>query len=195
MKSHSEDWKSDALRLVNHLKAGGVILSATDTVWGLGCDATNEEAVSKMAALKGRPEEKSFLALVGREGELDQLLPGLPDVAWDLIEASDRPITVVGTASSNHRLAPAMVRQDGTLGVRWVQSPYLQFILRGLGKPMASSSANRSSLPTPHRFSEIDANIVRSVAAIGEWGQDLEPGQPSMVVKFDGSGRFQVLRA
>jgi len=195
MKSHSEDWKPDALKLVKHLKAGGVILSATDTVWGLGCDATNDEAVSKMAALKGRPEEKSFLALVGSDGEMDQLLPGLPDAAWELVEASDRPVTVVGEAASNHRLAPAMVRPDGTLGVRWVQSPYLQFILRGLGRPMASSSANRSGSPTPRLFAEIDPVIANAVVAIGNWGQDLEPGEPSMVVKFDGSGRFQVLRS
>lgn len=195
MKSSAEDWKADALSLVKQLKAGGVILSVTDTVWGLGCDATNDEAVSRMASMKGRPEEKSFLALVGSEGEMDRLLPELPDSAWELIEASDRPVTVVGTASPNHRLAPAMIRSDGTLGVRWVQSAYLQFILHGLGRPMASSSANRSGFPSPSRFSEISTEMLTAADAVGEWGRTLEPGHPSMVVKFDGFGRFQVLRS
>lgn len=188
-------WKEDALSLVRALKAGGVVLTSTDTIWGLGCDATSEEAVAQMARLKGRPEEKSFLALVADEGALDRLLPELPDAAWELIEASDRPVTVVGLAGARHGLASSMIRPDGTLGVRLVKDDYLAFILKGLGRPMASSSANRSGTSFNGRFEDIDSEIIDGVSAKGAHRMRAEVGPPSWVVKFDESGRFQVLRS
>lgn len=193
MSKLNEPWREEALALVQALKAGGVILSATDTVWGLACDATNADAVARMAALKGRPLEKSFLALVADDGQMERLLPQLPDSAWELIEASDRPVTVVGQAGIGHRLAAGMVRSDGSLGVRCVKEPYLQFIIRGLSRPLASTSANISGSPTPTRLQEVADAVKDGVDAVGTW----QPGHsapPSWVVRFDETGRFSVLR-
>ena len=191
--SKQHPWQEDALQLVRTLKSGGVIVSATDTVWGLACDATSPEAVARMAAIKGRPTEKSFLALVADEGQMEQLLPHLPEAAWELMDESDRPLTIVGQAAANHRLAPGMVRADGSLGVRCVTEPYLQFIIRGLGKPLASTSANLSGRPTPARFSEVSPELLDAVDAVGKWES---PGlaRPSWMVRFDAAGRFSVLR-
>ncbi len=193
MSKRGEPWREDALKLVQALKAGGVVVSATDTVVGLACDATSAEAVARMAAMKGRPAEKSFLALVADEGQMERLLPGLPDSAWELMDQSDRPVTVVGQAADNHRLAPGMVRADGSLGVRCVVDPYLQFIIRGLGRPLASTSANLSGEPAPTRLPEVSPTLRTSADAVGTWDSG-GASRPSWMVRFDAQGRFSVLR-
>lgn len=191
--SKQQPWHEDALHLVRTLKSGGVIASATDTVWGLACDATSPEAVARMAAIKGRPMEQSFLALVADEGQMERLLPHLPEAAWELMEQSDRPVTVVGQVAAGHRLAPGMVRADGSLGVRCVADPYMQFIIRGLGRPLASTSANLSGAPTPTRLAEVSADVLHSVDAAGAW-EPQHAARPSWMVRFDEAGRFSVLR-
>ena len=193
MSKLNAPWKDEALAMVQALKSGGIILSATDTVWGLACDATNAEAVARMAELKGRPLEKSFLALVSDDGQMERLLPNLPDAAWELIEASDRPVTVVGQAGTGHRLADGMVRGDGSLGVRCVQEPFLQFIIRGLARPLASTSANLSGAPTPARLQDVAESVKAGVDVVGTW-QPERSAPPSWVVRFDETGRFSVLR-
>lgn len=192
--SKQRPWQEDALQLVRTLKSGGVIVSATDTVWGLACDATSAEAVARMAAIKGRPMEQSFLALVADEGQMEQLLPHLPESAWELIQESDRPVTIVGQAAANHRLAPGMVRADGSLGVRCVTEPYVQFMIRGLGKPLASTSANLSGGTTPTCFSEVAQEVLDAVDAAGKW-EHQRSTLPSWMVRFDEAGRFSVLRS
>jgi L-threonylcarbamoyladenylate synthase len=195
MKQANPEWKSEAIELVRILKAGGIALTSTDTVWGVGCDATNEEAVARMAALKGRPEEKSFIALVGDEGTLSRLLPHLPEAAWELLAATDRPVTLVGEAGPADSLAPGLVHRDGTLAVRWVQDPYLQFILRGLNRPLASSSANLSGVAFSGRYADIDSRLLEHADAVATYRRDSPVGRPSWVVKFDAAGRFSVLRS
>lgn len=195
MKKSTPVWKEDALELVRELRRGGIILSATDTVWGLGCDATSAEAVSRMARLKNRPEEKTFLVLVGDEGGMHRILPDLPDAAWELMEVTDRPLTVVGQAGPHHGLAPGLVRSNGSIGVRWVQDPYMQFILNGLGKPVASSSANLHGEAPAQHFKEFPSSITSGVDAIGTHGRDQFHGVPSWIVQFDESARFHVLRS
>ena len=169
MKQANPEWKSEAIELVRILKAGGIALTSTDTVWGVGCDATNEEAVARMAALKGRPEEKSFIALVGDEGTLSRLLPHLPEAALELLAATDRPVTLVGEAGPADSLAPGLVHRDGTLAVRWVQDPYLQFILRGLNRPLASSSANLSGVAFSGRYADIDSRLLEHADAMATY--------------------------
>ncbi len=191
--SKQQPWHEDALHLVRTLKSGGVIVSATDTVWGLACDATSPEAVARMAAIKGRPMEQSFLALVADEGQMERLLPHLPEAAWELMEQSDRPVTVVGQVAAGHRLAPGMVRADGSLGVRCVSEPYMQFIIRGLGRPLASTSANVSGAPTPTALTEVSAEVLHAVDATGAW-EPQHAARPSWMVRFDEAGRFSVLR-
>ncbi len=194
MSKREPTWQAEALEVVRALRAGGVVLTSTDTVWGLACDATLTDAVERMAALKGRPAEKSFIALVADDGLFERLLPELPESGWELMEASDRPVTVVGQAGPRHGLAPGMVRADGSLGVRRVVDPYLAFILRGVNRPLASTSANLSGEASDGTFHSVPAAIVEAVDAVGEFRRDGVGGPPSWVVQFDADGRFKVLR-
>jgi L-threonylcarbamoyladenylate synthase len=194
MSKREPTWQVEALEVVRALRAGGVVLTSTDTVWGLACDATQPEAVARMAALKGRPAEKSFIALVADDGLFARLLPDLPESGWELMEASDRPVTVVGQAGPRHGLAPGMVRQDGSLGVRRVDDPYLAFILRGVNRPLASTSANLSGKESDGTFRSVPDAIVEAVDAVGVFRQEGAGGQPSWLVQFDAEGRFKVLR-
>ena len=195
MSKRGPSWQNEALEVVRALRAGGVVLTSTDTVWGLACDATQPEAVERMAALKGRPAEKSFIALVAHDGLFERLLSDLPESGWELMEASDRPVTVVGQAGPRHGLAAGMVRADGSLGVRRVNDPYLEFILRGVNRPLASTSANFSGEASDGTFRSVPAAIVEAVDAVGTFRRDGVGGAPSWVVQFDADGRFKVLRS
>lgn len=194
MSNRQPNWKAEAIELVRVLRSGGVVLTSTDTVWGLACDATQPEAVGRMVAMKGRPEEKSFLALVADDPLMERLLPDLPESAWELMEASDRPVTVVAQAGPRHGLAAGMVREDGSLGVRRVNDPYLEFIARGLNQPLASTSANWSGEASDGTFGNVPASLIEAVDAVGTFRRDAPPGSPSWVVQFDAEGRFKVLR-
>lgn len=194
MSKREPIWQAEALEIVRALRAGGVVLTSTDTVWGLACDATRPEALERMAALKGRPAEKSFLALVADDGLFERLLPDLPESGWDLVEASDRPVTVVGQAGPRHGLAPGMVREDGSLGVRRVEDPYLAFILRGVNRPLASTSANLSGEASDGTFGSVPEALIEAADAVGSFRREGPVGKPSWVVQFDADGRFKVLR-
>lgn len=191
-------WHADALECVRSLRNGGVILHATDTVWGLAADACNADAVSRIFSLKQRALSETLLMLVDSEGMLAHILPNLPDAAWELLEVSDRPVTLVGQLNPQCRfdLASGLVRSDGSVAVRWVQDPYLAFMGQGLGRPLASTSANLSGEPTPVGFKQVSTSVVQGVDYVGSYKQN-EPSShaPSMLVHFDEQGRIQILRS
>jgi len=191
-------WREDALNCVRTLRSGGVILSSTDTVWGLAADATNEKGVAKIFELKNRSVEETLLMLVDSDGMLEHLIPGLPEAAWELIEVSDRPVTLVGQLNPNcrYRFAPGLVRRDGSIAVRWVRNDYVSFMVNGLGRPLASTSANLSGFSTPNGFSEVDSNLVSGVDFASAYGRQTEKkNPPSMLVRFDEARRIQILRS
>lgn len=197
-KKSLQSWEPDALQAVRTLRSGGVLLHASDTVWGLAADAQHPEAVSRIFQIKKRPIEQTLITLVSSESQLEMLIPNLPEAAWELLEVSDRPVTIVGRlgANSRYQLAPGLVASDGTVAVRLVKDPYNLFILKGLDRPMASTSANTSGAPTPIRFQEVEQAIVEGVDFAGEHHRN-EPtsSQPSMLVKFDEAGRIQLIRS
>lgn len=191
-------WHADALQAVRTLRNGGVLLHATDTVWGLAADATSPEAVGRIFGIKKRQLHETLLMLVNSEGELEHLLPKLPEAAWELLEVSDRPVTLVGTLNPNCRfeLAPGMVRADGSIAVRLVNDPYVSFLIAGMGRPLASTSANLAKQPTPRTYEEVDAGIVRAVDYSGMHKRtELNSDQASMMVHFDDKGRMRILRS
>ena len=176
MSQKRNEWRDDALNCVRTLRTGGVILSSTDTVWGLAADAASDEGVAKIFALKNRPVQETLLMLVDSDGMLEHLIPGLPEAAWELLEVSDRPITLVGKLNPNcrYRFAPGLVRTDGSIAVRWVRDEYMSFMVNGMGRPLASTSANLSGFPTPNTFKEVDAKLVSSVDFAAAYSRNAE---------------------
>lgn len=185
-------WQDDALQAVRTLKAGGVILHATDTVWGLACDSSNPEAVAKLRKIKERGVSP-ILVLASDDGMIQNHVEEVPDAAWDLYDNSDRPTTIV--LPKGRGVDPSILSESGALGIRKVDEPWCQFVIRGLNKPIASSSANLSGEPTPAEFSTISKQIVDAVDFVSSHRKDeMINSAPSFMVEFDEKGRFKILR-
>ena len=192
-------WKDDALKAVSTLRAGGVVLHRSDTVWGLACDATNPEAVSKLRKLKKRSDSSPILVLVADEGLIDKHVSEVPEAAWDLFECSgnedtSRPTTVIMPGGKG--VDPSILGPEESLGVRLVHDEWTQFVCRGLNRPIASSSANLTSSATPVNFDSIDASIINGADFTSSHRRtEQESSRSSLIVAFDASGRFKILRS
>lgn len=188
-------WREDAIAAVRALKAGGVVLYPTDTVWGLGCRADDAEALDRLYALKGRAGGQPSLVLVDAEGLLEEYAHPVPDIAWDLLRESgpgSRPMTLV--LPGGRDVAPALLAEDGSLALRVVHDPFLQFIIRGIDVPLVSTSANLTGQPAPGHFSEISGSLRSGVDHVCATGRDRRGGAPSSMVKLDAFGRIEILR-
>ncbi|HCZ08477.1 MAG TPA: translation factor Sua5 [Flavobacteriales bacterium] len=188
-------WRDDAIAAVRTLKAGGVILYPTDTVWGLGCRADDAKALDKLYALKGREGAQPSLVLVDAEGLLEEYAHPVPEIAWDLLRESapeSRPMTLV--LPGGRDVAPALLAEDGSLAIRVVQEPFLQFILRGIDVPLVSTSANLTGHPTPGHFSEINGALRNGADYVCVTGRDRSGSMTSSMVKLDAAGRIEILR-
>lgn len=185
--------KEDVNQALETLKNGGLILYPTDTIWGIGCDATNPAAVEKIFALKERDKSKSMLILLHNENQLASYVREIPDVAYELIEVYDRPITIVYSGAKN--LAENAVAEDGSIGIRIVSHPFCQQLLQRFKKPIISTSANISGAPSALTFDQIDELIKEKADYIVRFGQNEDtPGEPSIIIKLDPSGKFEFLR-
>lgn len=176
------------------LREGGILLHATDTVWGLACDATNDEAVKRLNALKERHPEHPVLVLVADEGHVEELVGDVPEAAWDLMEHADRPTTIV--YPSGQGVSERLKGAHGSLAIRCVRDPYCAYVIRGLGRPIASTSANLTGGPTPKSFNQVPNELRAGADHVSSHRQAEREGSgiPSMMVAFDASGRFQFLR-
>lgn len=175
------------------LRRGGVILYPTDTVWGIGCDATNDEAVRRIYAIKQRDDSKAMLTLVSDLAMLERTVDGIPDVAYDLIEFSDRPTTIVYDKGIG--VSPLLLGPDGTLGVRVAGESFCNTLVRRLGRPLVSTSANISGKPAARSFDEIAPEVADAADYICTSRRDdpcLTP--PSCVIRLTASGQFTILR-
>ncbi len=187
------DLRHDIDQAVAILKKGGLILYPTDTVWGIGCDATNPEAVAKVYALKKRDDSKALITLVGSELALERTVAEVPDVAWQLIEAAVTPVTIVydrGAGVAENLLAP-----DGSLAVRLTRERFSAELCRRFRRPLVSTSANVSGQPTPRCFGEISQEVIDGVDYVCQSRRDEAPeATPSMVIKISAGGQFKILR-
>lgn len=190
------EYKDDIRKAVEVLRKGGVILYPTDTVWGIGCDATNEEAVRKIFEIKRRADSKALITLVGSLAQLERTVDSIPDVAYELIEASDRPITIVyDHPDPRAGLAPSLLAEDGTVGVRLTQETVSQALCMGLGRPIVSTSANISGEAAAPFFADIKPEIKDAVDYVCTSRRgDRKAAQPSMVMRLSESGVFKILR-
>ncbi len=186
--------KADLDEAVATLRQGGIILYPTDTVWGIGCDATNEEAVQRIYALKRRQDSKSMLVLVAETHEVERLISDVPEIAYDLMELAVRPITIVYTSGASG-VAPSLIGEGGSLGIRQTQEAFSAALCRQLRRPIVSTSANISGEPTPLFFSGISEEIRSGVDYIVHYRQeDNTPREPSQIIQLGTGGEVKVLR-
>ncbi|MES2829888.1 MAG: L-threonylcarbamoyladenylate synthase [Bacteroidota bacterium] len=180
-------------KALNILKDGGVILYPTDTVWGLGCDATNEEAVAKINSIKGRSADKSFIVLLDSDNKIQSYVREVPEIAYNLIEYAENPLTIIFTGAKN--LAPSVISTDGSVGIRVVKHDFCEQLIQRFRKPITSTSANVSGKPTPLTFDEIDIEIKDQVDYIVNLEQEMHTARKaSTIIKLGTGGQFSFIR-
>lgn len=178
-----QGFEQDLEQSLKVLENGGLILYPTDTVWGIGCDATNEKAIEKIYNLKQRSDSKSMIVLMAEERDVLQWIAAVDLAVFDFVAAQNRPTTVVFDHALH--LPQNLVAADGSLGIRLVQEPFCRHLIKRLRKPVVSTSANISGQPAPQRFSEIDAAIKEGVDYIVQWRQEEDtPTQPSQIIRW-----------
>lgn len=175
------------------MRNGGIILYPTDTVWGIGCDATNSEAVAKVYKLKQRCDSKALIVLLDNENLLQRYVDEVPDIAYELIDVSIKPLTIIYDKGIN--LSKELLADDNSIGIRITREEFSLQLCRAFRKPIVSTSANISGQPTPNCFNEISQEIKQGVDYIVEYNQlNTEPHQPSSVIKLSQDGAIKILR-
>lgn len=185
--------QNDIIKALEILKSGGVVLYPTDTIWGLGCDATNEKAVARIFEIKKRADQKSMLILLDNENKIPSYIKDMPEIAWDLIELSDKPLTIIYPGAKN--LAKNLIAEDGSVGIRISKDEFNKKLIERFRKPIVSTSANISGEPSPQHFDEISKEILAAVDYIVEWRQnDLTKSVPSSIIKLGTRGEIEIIR-
>ena len=176
------------------MRRGGVILYPTDTIWGIGCDATNAEAVARVYQIKQRDDSKALICLVDSEGRLQRYVRQVPDVAWDLIELADKPTTVILDGAVN--LAPNLVANDGSIAMRITREEFSRELCYRFQKAIVSTSANISGQPAPQNYRDISPDIINAVDYVC-WSrrQEHKPHQPSSIIKLSLNGEVKIIRS
>jgi len=180
-------------KTVEVLKKGGVILYPTDTIWGIGCDATNQKAVNKIFKIKKRIEEKSLIILVDSPEQINSYVKNADDFALELVNSYNRPLTVIYPEAMN--LAKGVAATDKTIGIRVVNDVFCKKIIEGLGKAIVSTSANISGYPPPIRFQQITEEIKNSVDYVVDLHRDrIRDIKASRIIRIKEKGDFEVVR-
>lgn len=185
--------KDQIARAVQVLRNGGLILYPTDTVWGIGCDATNAKAVDRIYALKRSVNKKSMIVLVGDVDSVGRYVNSAPAVAWDLLETATSPLTLILSGAAN--VAENLVPDEGTLGVRVPDHEFCRQLLHRFGRPLVSTSANISGEPAPVDFDGIAEEIRSGVDLVVDPRFEGNPTRkPSSIIAIDESGLFKIIR-
>lgn len=183
----------DIVKAVEVLRSGGIILYPTDTIWGIGCDATNPIAVSRIYEIKKRQDTKSMLVLMENPNLLNSYISEVPEIAWELIEVADTPLTIIYPGAKN--LATNLLANDGSIGIRITNEAFTQQLIQRFRKPVVSTSANISGEISPRNFAEISDEIKKSVDFVVNFRQDdLSRSNPSGIIKLGVGGQVEVIR-
>ena len=174
------------------IQNGGIILYPTDTVWGIGCDATNAEAVKKIYALKKRAESKSMIVLMNGEKMMYNVFAAIPEVAWQILDLAEKPTTLILDKPRN--VAPNIVAEDDSLAVRLVKEPFCYKLMERMKKPLVSTSANISGQPTPKSFKEISPEIIKGVDYVVNLHREKICDKPSTIIKLTLDSQVQIIR-
>ncbi len=174
------------------ISSGGIILYPTDTVWGIGCDATNAEAIAKIYALKRREESKSMIVLMNGERMMYNVFREIPEVAWQILDLSEKPTTLI--LDNPRNVAPNVIAPDQTLGVRLVKEPFCFKLMERMKKPLVSTSANISGQQTPIAFKDISPEIVNGVDYVVNLHRERINGKPSAIIKLTSDSQVKIIR-
>lgn len=186
-------FEEDIKRSLAALKTGGVILYPTDTIWGLGCDATNTSAVEKVFTIKSRAEGKSMIILVNGIDMLERYVKDIPHTAMELLNVSDSPLTIIYPEGKN--LAAGVCNEDKSVGIRICNEPFCNALITRFRKPLVSTSANISGKTAPGNFSEVEKTLLNSVDYCVTYKQDdRRKSSPSPVISIDKNGVLRILR-
>lgn len=188
-----EAMRDDIRRAVEVMNRGGVILYPTDTIWGIGCDATNAEAVARVYAIKRRADAKALITLVDSEAKIQFYVRDVPDVAWDLIELSTRPLTVIYDGARN--LAPNLLAEDGSVGIRLTQERFSRELCFRMKRAVVSTSANISGAPSPRCFADISEELLSAVDYVCTSRREETSCPPaSSIIKLGSGGEVKIIR-
>jgi len=183
----------DIKKALEVLRNGGIILYPTDTIWGLGCDAENETAVKRIYEIKKRIDSKSMLILIDTPMRLEMYVEEVPEIAWDLIEQTNKPLTIIYPKAKN--LAANLVADDGSIGIRMVDEPFCNQLISRFQKPIVSTSANISGETAPAYFDAISQEIIEAVDYVVAYRQnDLSEKESSSILKLEEGGLFKIIR-
>ncbi len=174
------------------IQNGGIILYPTDTVWGIGCDATNAEAVAKIYQLKQRAETQSMICLLNGEKMMYNVFTAIPEVAWQILDLSEKPTTII--LDNPRNVAPNLIAADKTLGIRIIKEPFCFKLLERMKKPLVSTSANISGQPTPKSFKEISPEIIKGVDYVVNLQHDKICDKPSTIIKLSLDNQVKIIR-
>ena len=174
------------------IQNGGIILYPTDTVWGIGCDATNAEAIKKIYALKQREETKSMIVLMNGEKMMYNVFKDIPEVAWQILDLSEKPTTLI--LDNPRNVASNLIADDKTLGVRIVKEPFCFKLMERMKKPLVSTSANISGQPTPKSFKEISPEIINGVDYVVNLHREKTCDKPSTIIKLTNDSQVKIIR-
>ena len=178
--------------IIELLKSGGSILYPTDTIWGIGCDASNEEAVAKIYALKQREESKSMICLMNGEKMMYNVFKDIPEVAWQILDLSEKPTTLI--LDNPRNVAQNVIAEDKTLGVRIVKEPFCFKLMERMKKPLVSTSANISGMFTPKSFKEIAPEIIKGVDYVVNLHREKICDKPSTIIKLTNDSQVTIIR-
>jgi len=185
--------KDEVAKAFKVVQEGGIILYPTDTIWGIGCDAANTDAVQKIYRLKQRSETKSMIILLDTDNKLASYVQEVPELAYNLIEYAENPLTLVMPGARN--ISPALIAADGSIGIRVSGHPFCQGLIQRLRRPLVSTSANISGKPSPQYFSQIDQEIIDGVDYVVDIDQhSMEIKTPSTIMRLEPDGKFEFLR-
>lgn len=185
--------REEVTKALKVIQDGGIILYPTDTIWGIGCDATNTEAVKKIYSLKQRDEAKSMIILLDTVNKLESYVNNVNPLAFDLIEYAENPLTLVMPGAKN--ISPALISNDGSIGIRVVKNTFCEQLIQRMRRPLVSTSANISGKPSPQYFSQIDIEIIDGVDYVVDLDQhDMEIKTPSTIMRLAPDGRFEFIR-
>lgn len=185
--------KDEIAKALKVIQDGGIILYPTDTIWGIGCDATNTEAVQKIYKLKQRAESKSMIILLDTDAKLPSYIRDVPELAYNLIEYAENPLTLVMPGARN--ISPALIAVDGSVGIRVAKHPFCEALIQRLRKPLVSTSANISGKPSPQYFSQVEQEIIDGVDYVVDIDQhSMEIKNPSTIMRLEADGRFEFIR-
>ncbi len=187
-----ENINQEVINAYEVIKEGGIILYPTDTVWGIGCDATNPDAVAKIYQLKQRAETQSMIVLMNGEKMMYNVFKNIPEVAWQIIDLSEKPTTLILDDARN--VAPNIIAADKSLGVRLVKEPFCYKLMERMKKPLVSTSANISGQPTPLSFKDISPEIINGVDYVVKLNQDKINGKSSTIIKLTNDSQVKVIR-